>query len=347
MPIFGGTSSAKARFERIRAEPDPFSYLAGLVNPSDPVSEEEWLDFKGKPRDDHDAKKIWSKALAGYANITDGLLIWGIDARKDEATGRDVAVALRLIEDPIAFKGRLRELQPDATNAPVMGVEIEAYPGTGDGPGFVVCFVPESAHKPHRAEFADRQWYYRAGTNFKPAEPGLLRTLFYPQRSTRFDLEVTLSCRFQGFIRPAPRAEASLRVSAVLKVEGSATARDVYVTMRCEWPSLDVANRIVTVDWDSKGHGRNGYGFAARRSLHPGEECTLFHDAEEMVKRPATWLGDFDYALDVSTGPFRFAVHAADQERQLFEADFSGTTFTQRPGGGGHCSITKLCRRIS
>jgi hypothetical protein len=120
MPIFGGPSSAGARFEAIRTHPDPFSYLSGLVStPANPTFEEEWLDFKGNPRDDGDTKKIWSKALAGFANITDGLLIWGIDARKDKATGRDVADKLSLIPDPFVLKTRLRELQPDATNAPM------------------------------------------------------------------------------------------------------------------------------------------------------------------------------------------------------------------------------------
>lgn len=31
-------------------------------------------------------KKIWSKAISGYANSCDGIIVWGIDARKDEYT---------------------------------------------------------------------------------------------------------------------------------------------------------------------------------------------------------------------------------------------------------------------
>src|SRR3712207_3564197 len=103
-------SNAKALFEKIRNQHDPFAFLAAIPSPPrpDPYFEEEWLDFKGYPMDEKNTKKIWSKALSGYANITDGLIIWGIDARKDPATGIDAAHGLRLIPDPYAFESKLR-----------------------------------------------------------------------------------------------------------------------------------------------------------------------------------------------------------------------------------------------
>src|SRR5687767_6400282 len=99
MPSSHLLSDARAYFEYIRSQPDPFSYLSDIPSSSRPTPffEEEWLDFKGSPKDDKDAKKIWSKALSGYANITDGLVIWGVDARVTPPRNIDAACGLRLI----------------------------------------------------------------------------------------------------------------------------------------------------------------------------------------------------------------------------------------------------------
>lgn len=347
MPVFGGLSSARARFDIIRAQSDPFTYLQALIGtPSNPTFEEEWLDFKGNPRSDSDVKRIWSKALAGFANITDGLLIWGIDARKDPTTGRDVAGQLHLIPDPLAFKSRLRELQPDATNSPVMGVEVEAYVGPNCGPGFVVCYVPESAHKPHRAEFADKQWYYRTGTSFKPAEPGLLRALFYPQRSTLFDVELILECKFKEFAGERARVEAMLTLSSTLRIFGTATAKDVYVNMYGELPSLNMALAVSGSDWEFKGWTRVGFGFAARRPLHPGDECSVFYRADFMNPDSARKIGDRGYEVDFAMPALTFTVYATDQERQRFEFSTSRNKFSQRPGGATSTPIVLVHQRI-
>jgi hypothetical protein len=238
-----------------------------------------------------------------------------------------VAGELRLIPDPIAFKSRLRELQPDATNPPVVGVKIEPFPGPSDHKGFVVCLIPESGHKPHRAEWAGKQWYYRAGTSFEQAEPGLLRTLFYPQRSTQFAVEVTFKCEFYDHTGPGLGMRTDLYCSACLIVSGTASGRDVYVTLNHSLPTLNFKGRTVDPDWDYVGCTRIGHGFVARRPLHPGEQCLIFN-AEIDREQPfiPEKIGD-RYHLDLSQEPFKFAVHATDQERQQFEVDLSGICF--------------------
>ncbi len=173
MPIV--KSSAKAFFEFINSKPDPFAFLSSIpdsIDSDSPFSEEEWLDFKGSPQNERDARSIWSKALSGFANITEGLIVWGMDARKTKPRGIDAACGLKLLFDPAAFESRLRDWVRDATNPPVMGVEYRSYPGP-TGEGFVICLIPESGYKPHSAEWADKQYYYRAGDDFLPAQPGL------------------------------------------------------------------------------------------------------------------------------------------------------------------------------
>ena len=115
-------SRAKLWFEDLKSLPsdaDRFKFLADIPSRLDPFFEEEWIDFKGKPKDEEDTKQIWSKWLSGYANVTDGLIVWGIDARKTPPRNIDAACKLSLISDPQVFESRLRELAGDATNYPV------------------------------------------------------------------------------------------------------------------------------------------------------------------------------------------------------------------------------------
>ena len=112
----------------------------------------------------------------------------------------------RLIPDSWRFESRLRDWIRDATNPPVMGVEYKSYPGP-TGEGFVICFIPKSDHKPHRVEWASQQYYYRAGDDFLLAQPGLLRTLFYPEFNPSLRVEASLLYQLQ----PKEVAEAYAR----------------------------------------------------------------------------------------------------------------------------------------
>lgn len=278
-------SIARAFFEKIDHEADPFVFLSDSPLRAEPFFEEEWLDFKGNPRDERDAKRIWSKALSGYANTADGLIIWGIDARKTPPRNIDAASALRLIPDPHAFESQLRDWIRDATNPPVMGVEYQSYVGPA-GEGFVVCLIPESTHKPHRAEFADKHYYYRAGDDFLSAEPGLLRMLFYPQLQPY--LWVDVSCSFDSdpvdlsqAYRQNPNntvlfnkwlnSQSNIRFDAMLHNTGTATAKAVYIIVQA---SADL-NVHPGGDWRIRYHPRGQGALEAARSVHPGEITEL------------------------------------------------------------------------
>ncbi|WP_435007791.1 AlbA family DNA-binding domain-containing protein [Tundrisphaera lichenicola] len=243
-------STAREYFDFIKTHDDPFEYLSSIPDssaPHYPFFEEEWIDFKGDPQDDNDAKKIWSKALSGFANITDGLIVWGVDARKTQPRGIDAACGLRLISDPPVLESKLRDWVRDATNPPVMGVEFFSI--IGPGGGFVVCFVPESGYKPHRAEWAGKHYHYRASDDFLMAEPGLLRTLFYPQAHPQLRIEVDLSFELlpkdlvesyrrnpnsEMFNKLLNDGEAALRYEARLRNDGTASAKDVYVVIQTQ-----------------------------------------------------------------------------------------------------------------
>jgi len=273
------TSAARVYFEFIKTQADPFHFLSSMPDPAAPhypFFEEEWIDFKGSPRDEKDAKRIWSKALSGFANITDGLIIWGIDARKMAPKNIDAASGLRLIPDPPTFESKLRDWLRDATNPPVMGVEFQSYRDT-TGSGFVVCLIPESSHKPHRSEFADKHYYYRASDDFHMAEPGLLRVLFYPRFNPRFEIEACLNFE----IIPNSFVVAKVRISYRLHNTGTATAKDVYVVIN---HNQGIGFRLgvkIGGNWKNVGSPIGDFAFESKSPIHPGSVSAILDIEQE------------------------------------------------------------------
>lgn len=71
---------------------------------------------------------------------------------------------------------------------------IDAVPDPGDRQrSYVVCYIPESDHKPHRAELAGRNYYLRIGDSSVVPPVSLLRSLFYPGSRTSFTLKARKS----------------------------------------------------------------------------------------------------------------------------------------------------------
>src|SRR5438309_5007606 len=170
-------SQAKNFFDQIFASPEPARFLRSLISSSPPTFETEWLDFKGAEKlSDPDLKKAWSEALSGFANTQGGVLIFGIDARLDGETKIDAACGESLVADISACATRLQQLHGQATEPPVLGVEIRPVAADEKSPvGFVVCYIPESVYRPHRAEHARRNYFIRAGDDFVVPSVSLLR----------------------------------------------------------------------------------------------------------------------------------------------------------------------------
>jgi hypothetical protein len=288
-----------------------------MVNSTPPTFEEEWLDFKGAAAIPPDkVKEIWSKALAGFANTGGGVLVWGIDARKDRTTGVDCASALSLVPDPNALKSRLMELHHQSTDPPVLNVEIESFSDpTASGAGFVVCLIPESPFKPHRAEhLVNKQYYIRAGDDFVSPSPALLRHLFFPHAYSHLWVEVAatvgpLLCLDKQGLQLPDVAEIDYKVC--IHNSGTATAQDVYAVLQ-----TDIYGRYrIGNDWIETANPQGKKALLARRPLHPGAVSELF-----VLTQPVSWSKQPTHRNDVS--PFgnvtlRFLMYAHDREPQI------------------------------
>jgi predicted HTH transcriptional regulator len=140
------TTLAQELFARLNS----FEKVSALVNSQPPTFESEFFDLKGAAKlAEEDLKRIWSKALSGFANTGGGVVVFGVDCRKD-GTGKDCASGLSLAPSAPALKSRLLELHSYATDPPIQGVMVEAYTQrVADASGVVVCLIPESPDRPH------------------------------------------------------------------------------------------------------------------------------------------------------------------------------------------------------
>ena len=183
-------SQARYLFE-LYTGPGALAVLQSLPAQVPKVFETEWLDFKTGKFNPQDVPRIWSKALGAFTNNEGGVVIWGVEARKDPDTGVDAAHSIEPVADVYKLTSRLKELHHQATDPPIKGVEVTPLPlHKGSPAGFVVCFVPESSHKPHRAEHDARKFYLRMGDSAKECSVSILRQLFYPKVSLRAEMDV-------------------------------------------------------------------------------------------------------------------------------------------------------------
>jgi hypothetical protein len=327
-------SMARDFFEQIRTAPDHIAFIRGLVNSAPPTYETDWLDFKQQPSanlKDPKWREMWVEALAGFANNQGGVLIWGIDARKDPTTNIDAACGEKPVDNPPGVKSRLIELQRQATDPPLANVEIEAYEiASRSGTGFVVCFVPEGPHKPYRAEDGRKsQYYVRSGDNFTVLSRSMLQSMFYPRSLAIFrakaSLEWTLPDRavHQSAIHQSRgitvRDVAQLRCKLELLNDGTATARNAHVLVE-----RNVVGKLRDMEIDTEWTFRvtqHGTDFVAPRPLHPGWHTPLFVETwiVEAASSPAT-----DYMV-VPTCPapaYTLSIFCENQERQVIKIEF-------------------------
>jgi hypothetical protein len=317
-------SLARTYFEQIRSAASPTDFIQDLVNSA--TSESDWLDFKQPPSMDLKNPKwreLWVEALAGFANNQGGVLIWGIDARKDPMTQIDAACGVTPVNNPHGTKSRLIELQRQATDPPLANVKIEAYElPSAPGTGFVVCLIPEGPFKPYRTEEGRKSQYpFRAGDNFQILSRPMLQSLFYPRSIAVFEIEAEL-----WWEPPANTEDKQCGTWLEVRVsnKGTATAKDLL--LRVEGHNIQPApNRRV-----STGDGwldELAYTSYRTRSLHPGlPPQTVFRWT---WAAPTTMMYS-NHSRLVPSYPdleFRFGIYAENQQPQRFNVAFEMDQF--------------------
>ena len=122
------------------------------------------------------------------------MVIWGIRAERDSATGIDAVQEEVPVPDVDVLVSRLKELQPPATDPPIKAVIIHPLLLPNEAKkGFVVCFIPESDSKPHRSEFGKnevKRFNLRIGDTTQECTVPILRQLFHPRVTLKAEMAV-------------------------------------------------------------------------------------------------------------------------------------------------------------
>jgi hypothetical protein len=305
-------SLAQQFFDYFRSLPqaDQLRRLHAMVNSTPPTFETEWLDFKGMPQA-QDIGDIWSSSVSGFANTGGGVLIWGIDARRD-ASGVDCAAGMRLVDQPASFRQRLIDLSQDLADPPVLGVDLIPLDDAAvPGKGFVICLIPESTFKPHRAlRCKNKPYYIRVVDRFEVAPHSLLRTLFYPVSNPRFAVRV--DAVRGGWQADNQGVAQTMDIVFAVRVSnsGTATARDLFVRMEVDQLGEIHHRESIPTDAHVRRNGTLFVGAEARRPLHPGSELVLLQFHRRVTCANGEPVYDFHHVR------FDFSLFALDCEEQ-------------------------------
>jgi len=101
-----------------------------------------------------DDRRNLACALSGFANASGGLVVWGVEARKND-NGIDSVVSLPGIRGVGALVARLNQLTGQAVDPTVDGIQHRVVGVLDNNRGFGVTLVPESDGGPHMAKLGE------------------------------------------------------------------------------------------------------------------------------------------------------------------------------------------------
>src|SRR5208282_3733877 len=133
------------------------------------VGRPEELDFdckrKATPTQgafEKEDKRSLGITLSAFANSMGGLLLWGVEARKDEDSGVDSVGGFEPITDLRRFESEARTISAEAVMPRIANVEfaaVEDPPNSGNG--YLAMYVARSERRPQHCEIAGVRGYYR------------------------------------------------------------------------------------------------------------------------------------------------------------------------------------------
>lgn len=230
------------------------------------------LDFKlvNSAQMNRDDRRNLAKALSGFSNSDGGIVVWGIDARANEA-GINCACGKRVVAPLSLFITKLNEFTGSHVNPSVDGVLHRRIAVEGDS-GFGVTLVPRSDSGPHMAKGGEDRYYKRSGDSFRRMEHFDIEDMFGRRSRPRLNLMYRI-------MRGPGRSGEVLDFKVILSIynDGRGTARAPYLSIEVEGPceidrfgidgnGTEGLNRLVS----PAGSKRIRYGGMGDICIHPG-----------------------------------------------------------------------------
>lgn len=111
-------------------------------------------------------RRNFAIAASGFANADGGILVWGVDARRD-GEGVDRVVALPGVRDASRLVSSLNHYTAQAVNPTVDGIQHRVIGGVSrEAEQFVATLVPSSDGGPYMAKLGEDRYYKRSGDSF-------------------------------------------------------------------------------------------------------------------------------------------------------------------------------------
>ena len=224
------------------------------------------LEFKNvaDPELSPDDRRSLAIALSAFANSDGGLVVWGVDARRN-ADGVDCADGLRDIANVQQCLARLNELTGQSVSPLVDGVLHKAIVHDGNA-GFCVSMIPSSDSGPHMATAREGRYYKRSGSSFYRLEHFDVADMFGRRRRPRLSLRLI-----------PERGGTSLLVA--IRNDGKGSARSPYL-------GLDLPTGYRVSQYGADGNGRFGLkplGQHESRYSFGGDAGTVIHVSQELI----------------------------------------------------------------
>lgn len=256
-------------------------------------------------------KQNLAKALSGFANSDGGIIVWGVDARKN-SDSFDCAGSLKPIPGVASLVSRLNSLTSDMVNPSVDGIQHRVVHQNADSSGFAATLVPRSDAGPHMAKAGLDRYYKRSGDSFLKMEHFDVADMF--GRRARPSLALFHTIKTAGTKHVGDRTVVLLRVVLGIENSGRGTARAPYMAVKAE-PPFKVSQYGVD------GFGRDGllrlashdpsyvkFGGMADTVIHPNTSLEVL-----------TLVGDYDCSaspgIDLSV-PYELTAEGVELMRE-------------------------------
>lgn len=243
------------------------------------------LDFKEKRNRlcgsfEKDDKRAFGRALSAFSNSAGGLVIWGVEGRKNE-DGVDCALSLKPIQELDRFYSEANRLVGELIMPKHDGIFVEKINCIDyENSGYLIVWIERSERRPHRSEAQGEKYYFkRAGESSFPMEHYDIEDAFkrrvIPSIKIGYRYQTTVS---DGLGRP---------VSGVLEIfinnESTVTAKMPYIQIRDVSGASGVDRRIERINISSQGAW----------TCHAGDVSAAVHPGIDMVM--VKYLLNFDY----------------------------------------------------
>jgi hypothetical protein len=207
------------------------------------------LDFKlvqssSMQRDD---RKNLAKAVSGFANSDGGVIVWGVDCRKNNS-GIDCASRVVPIQNAALFLSSLNKYTGEAVN-PILDGIVHREIQMRDGSSCVKTLVPASGSGPHMAKLGEDRYFKRSGDSFRKMEHFDLEDMFGRRAHPRLELMI-LDLKAGGSHESMSSSiTRGLRALIGIKNSGRGVARAPYLALGVSSPY-----RISQYGVDGNGH---------------------------------------------------------------------------------------------